>query len=80
MVVIYQSKKFDPSKVVSVYARLYTNGEVKAFEVDDKNKKIREWAATLGEVEFADKLVEKAAGGFDFVLVSGPGLVWRKLR
>jgi hypothetical protein len=44
--VIWQSTKFDPHKVVSVYARLYSNGEVKVFDVDGRHKTIREWWTT----------------------------------
>lgn len=46
MKVIWQSTKFDPHKVVSVYARLYSNGEVKVFDVDGRHKTIREWWTT----------------------------------
>ncbi|MGJ5032428.1 hypothetical protein ACQR1I_36710 [Bradyrhizobium sp. HKCCYLS2038] len=41
-IVIFQSKQFAPERVVSTYARLYSNGEVKLFDVDKRHKTLRE--------------------------------------
>lgn len=50
MNVIYQSKHFSPEKVVSTYARLYSNGEVSFADVDRKHKTIRQWWVNRSEL------------------------------
>ena len=46
MNVIYQSTRFAEDKIATTYARLYSNGEVKMFDVDMRHKTIREWWTT----------------------------------
>jgi len=58
MHVIYQSRKFKEAAIVSTYARLYSNAEVKFFDVDKEGKTIREWWTTASDVPFSHKLIE----------------------
>lgn len=46
MNVIWQSTRFSADKIATTYARLYSNGEVKMFDVDMRHKTIREWWTT----------------------------------
>jgi hypothetical protein len=71
--VIYQSVKFDQKNVVSVYARLYTNGDVKFFDVDRKHKTIREWWEQSTKVDHPEKLIPG-----EVILYSGMTLEERK--
>jgi hypothetical protein len=43
MNIIWQSKGFSDDKIVSQYALLSSNGDVKVFDVDARHKTIREW-------------------------------------
>ena len=43
MNVTYESRRFDPANIVATYARRYSNGEVKFFDIDAKSKTIREY-------------------------------------
>lgn len=43
MNIIYQSVKFDETDIERRYFRKYLNGEVKFFDVNVKNKTIREY-------------------------------------
>ena len=58
MHVIYQSRKFKEAAIVSTYARLYSNAEVKFFDVNKEGKTIREWWTTASDVPFSHKLIE----------------------
>ena len=40
MNVIYQSTRFAEDNIATTYARLYSNGEVKMFDVDMRHKTI----------------------------------------
>lgn len=73
MQIIYQSVKFKPELVISVYAREFSNGEVKVVEVNLKGKTIREWATHKDKYEHADKL-----NGWNTVQISGPTLQERE--
>lgn len=68
MNLIYQSKHFSPEKVVSTYARLYSNGEVKFFDVNLQHKTIRERWMTIDHVD-AETCVKLRCN--EQVLVSG---------
>lgn len=46
MNIIYQSTRFAEDNIATTYARLYSNGEVKMFDVDMRHKTIREWWTT----------------------------------
>ena len=58
MKIIYQSRNFEAAGIVSTYARLYSNAEVKFFDVDKEGKTIREWWTTASDVPFSHKLIE----------------------
>ena len=58
MHVIYQSRNFEEADIVSTYARLYSNAEVKFFDVNKKGQTIREWWTTASDVPFSHKLIE----------------------
>lgn len=77
MNIIWQSKHFAADKVVSTYARLYSNGEVGFYDVDIRHKTIREWWVQKEEV--AADTVEKLQVG-KWVLTSGMTMQERKAR
>lgn len=58
MNIVFQSAKFNVADIVSSYARLYSNGEVKFFDVNMKGKTIREWYTTQDKVEIKGALRE----------------------
>ena len=74
MNVIWQSTRFSADKIATTYARLYSNDEVKMFDVDMRHKTIREWRTTR------DKLpnVELRLG--EQVFVSGLTMQERNAR
>lgn len=74
MNVIWQSTRFSADKIATTYARLYSNDEVKMFDVDMRHKTIREWWTTR------DKLpnVELRLG--EQVFVSGLTMQERNAR
>ena len=58
MNVIYQSRNFKEADIVSTYARLYSNADVKFIDVNREGKTIREWWTTASDVPFSHKLIE----------------------
>ena len=58
MNIIYQSRNFKEADTISTYARLYSNAEVKFFDVNKKGQTIREWWTTASDVPFSHKLIE----------------------
>ncbi len=74
--VIWQSKNYNESKVVSIYAMQYANGEVKFLEINEKGRTIRicwEYKADLSK-DILGKLTES----IDYVLISGLTLSQRE--
>jgi hypothetical protein len=55
--IIWQSVKYKAEDVRSVYACLYSNGEVKFFDVNLKSATTREWYCLKSELENTDRLV-----------------------
>lgn len=51
----YQSVKFDEKDIASRYFRKYSNGEVKFFDVNMKNKTIREYY--MNEIDCDDDVL-----------------------
>lgn len=51
---IWKSVRYSPDKVAAVYARSYSNGEVKIFEVDAKGKTVREYWMACDQMSAAD--------------------------
>lgn len=43
MNVTYESKNFSEDKIVSRYARRFSNGEIKFYDVDNRGRTIREY-------------------------------------
>jgi hypothetical protein len=74
MQVIWQSVKYKAEDVVSVYARLFSNGEVKFYDVNLKGQTIREWYCLKSELQNTDKLIEG-----DQVLWSGLRMTERRI-
>ena len=68
MNIIYQSVKFNEKDIVATYARGYSNGEIKFYDVNKKNKTIREYWLHRDDVskEISDK-VHVANGAYDNV-------------
>jgi hypothetical protein len=55
--VIFEARSFDPYKVVKVYARRYSDGNVKIFDVDERGKTVREYWVHAAELR--TDLIEK---------------------
>lgn len=72
MNIIYQSVKFKETDIDRTYARLYSNGEIKFYDVNAKHKTIREYwqPAETADDQKAVKLC-RAAGYGEMVLVRG---------
>ncbi|QWY83172.1 hypothetical protein [Rhizobium phage RHph_X2_24] len=68
--IIYQSVKFNENDIVAVYARGYSDGTVKFFDVNAKNKTIREYWVKREhlDAETAAK-IHVSSGYFDQVRV-----------
>lgn len=72
MNIIYQSVKFNENDIDRTYARLYSNGEIKFFDVNAKHKTIREYwqlAETADNQEAVKKC--RAAGIGEMVHIAG---------
>lgn len=55
---VYQSARFKEADIVSTYARLSTDADVKFIDVDKEGKTIREWWTTASDVPFSHKLIK----------------------
>lgn len=68
MNILFQSTRFRPENIASTYARLYSNGEVKMYDVDKRHKTIREWWTPRENL--SDEMSAKLLPG-ELVLISG---------
>lgn len=80
MNIIWQSVKFNEADIDRTYARLYSNGEIKFFDVNVKNKTIREYwqIAELANNQDAVKKC-RAAGYGEMVHVAGNAMDVRSI-
>jgi len=60
MNIIYQSTKFDEKDITSTYIRKYSNGEVKFFDVNAKQRTIREY--WINEYDCNDSIKSAQSG------------------